>query len=222
MFAILFSDAMDPFYNNIFSFPTAVFTFLLCFCIVFWLISLLGVVDIDIFDLDLPDPDGDIGASGVVAGLLMKLGLYGVPITVIVTLVSFFGWIISFLLVYLTFGFLPFDWLSYVAGIPVLLISLYGACFITGKIIVRIRKFFPKAEQETVKTVLGQVATVRTTRVDKGFGEAYLDDGGAGLIVKVRATGEDIFEKGDRVVLLEYMANTHTYRVISEEEFNGS
>ncbi len=218
MFALVFSE----FFASILSFPTAIFTFLLCFCIVFWLISLLGVVDIDIFDLDLPDPDGDIGATGVVAGLLMRLGLYGVPVTVIFTLVSFFGWIICFLLVYLVDHLFPFDWIRYVAGGPIIFAALYSGCWITGKINVRIRKFFPTAEQETVKTVLGQIATVRSSRVDANFGEAYLDDGGAGLIVKVRAAGTDTYKKGDRVILLEYLENTHTYRVISEQEFHGS
>ena len=79
-----------------------------------------------------------------------------------------------------------------------------------------------KARQETVKHVLGQTAIVRTSRVDQGFGEALLEDGGAGLIFKVRATGDDVFARGDRVVLFEHLPDENVYRVISESEFKGS
>ncbi len=69
--------------------------------------------------------------------------------------------------------------------------------------------------------MLGQTAVVRTSRVDNDFGEAVLEDGGAGLILKVRSAGEDRFTKGDRVVIFEKMGDDTVYRVISEAEFNG-
>ena len=62
---------------------------------------------------------------------------------------------------------------------------------------------------------------VRTSRVDNDFGEAVLEDGGAGLILKVRSTGDATFVKGDRVVLLEHLKNENVYRVVSEAEFAG-
>jgi hypothetical protein len=48
-----------------------------------------------------------------------------------------------------------------------------------------------------------------------------LEDGGAGLILRVRADEALGFKRGDRVVLLEYLAAEHAYRVITEEEFRG-
>ena len=58
-------------------------------------------------------------------------------------------------------------------------------------------------------------------RRDASFGEASPEDGGAGLILKVRATGDATFNRGDRVVLFEYHKDSNTYRVISEAEFSG-
>jgi hypothetical protein len=93
---------------------------------------------------------------------------------------------------------------------------------ITAQLIKPLRKFFAKTEQYVEKKILGQVAIVRSSKVDENSGEANFDDGGAGLIVKVRAFGEQHFARGDRVVLLEYLAEQHVYRVISEKEFLGN
>ena len=68
---------------------------------------------------------------------------------------------------------------------------------------------------------MGQVAIVRSSKVDDMSGEANFDDGGAGLIVKIRSFGEKTFVRGDKVVLLEYLPEQHMYRVISEDEFLG-
>ena len=48
-----------------------------------------------------------------------------------------------------------------------------------------------------------------------------LEDGGAGLILKVRADEALGLKRGDRVVLLEYLEAQHAYRVITEDEFRG-
>jgi len=55
MFAILLSERMDPFYQNISSFPTAIFTFLLAVVTLYWVVAVLGLVDIDVLDFDIPD-----------------------------------------------------------------------------------------------------------------------------------------------------------------------
>ena len=84
-----------------------------------------------------------------------------------------------------------------------------------------LRPLFHKVEAISSKSVLGQVAVVRSGRVTASHGEAVLEDGGAGLILRVRADEALGFKRGDRVVLLEYLAAEHAYRVITEEEFRG-
>lgn len=229
MFAVLLSDAMDPFYQNIASFPTVFFTFFLSICVLYWLAAVLGLVDIDFLDFDIPDPNGEFGVNvdhdlstpDMLAGLMLKLGLHGVPVTIIVSLIALFGWLVCYYLVHFTFVLVPDGFLRYLVGLPLLVISLYVGSMVTALIIKPLRPLFKKAQQQTVKEVLGQSAVVRTSRVDAEFGEAVLEDGGAGLILKVRATGTDSFKKGDRVVLLEYLKDENVYRVISEEEFTG-
>lgn len=228
MFAILLSEKMDPFYQNIASFPTAIFTFILAICVLYWLVAVLGIVDIDVLDFDIADVDGELGANqsnlstpDMLAGLMMKFGLYGVPVTIIVSFIALFGWFISYFIVHFLFGIVPDGLFRYLAGLPVLALALYTSVMITAVVIRPIRPLFKKASQNTVKEVLGQTAVVRTSRVDNGFGEVFLEDGGAGLIFKARTTGSDVFKKGDKVVLLEFNEAQNIYRVISEDEFRN-
>jgi len=229
MFAILLSEGMDPFYQNISSFPTAIFTFLLAVVTLYWVVAVLGLVDIDVLDFDIPDADGSLGANvdtdvsipDALAGLMLKIGLYGVPITIIISFISLFGWLICYYMVHVLAGVLPDGLLRYLIGTPILLVALFLSMMITAFIIKALRPLFKKAQQHTDKLVLGQTVVVRTSKVNNSFGEAILDDGGAGLILKIRSTGEQVFARGDRVVLLEYMKDENTYRVISEDEFKG-
>jgi hypothetical protein len=222
MFAILLSDKMDPFYQNIASFPTLFFTFILALTTVYWLVAVLGVVDLDILDLDVPEGDAgtdtNTGANAL-AGFLLKLGLNGVPLTVVISFLALFGWLICYFAVYFIFPVIPDGFLEYIVGLPILLGSLYIAILITAQVIKPLKSFFDNMYKNTVKNVLGQTAIVRSLRLDSNFGEVFLEDGGAGLIFKARTINNETFKKGDRVILLEYIKEKHAYRIISEREF---
>jgi hypothetical protein len=218
MFAIFLSDKMDPFYQNIASFPTLFFTLLLALTAVYWLVAVLGVIDIDVLDIDMPEGDADGGVHQL-AGLLLKLGLNGVPLTIVISLLALFGWFICYFAVYLIFPFIPDGFLEYIVGLPILVGSLYMAVLITAQLIKPLKPLFANMNKNTVKNVLGQTAIVRSLRLDSGFGEVLLADGGAGLIFKARTMNNQTFKKGDRVVLLQYLKDQHAYRVISETEF---
>ena len=217
---------MDPFYQNIGSFPTIVFTIALAVCVIYWLGAVLGIVDLDIIDIDI-DGVSDLNADSphstpdALAGLMLRFGLTGVPFPIIVSLISLVGWMICYYAVHFIFALVPGGFLRYLIGLPILLVSIYLAVMITAQLIKPLRPFFQKATQQHEKQVLGQTAVVRTSRVDNDFGEAVLEDGGAGLILKVRSAGDDRFAKGDRVVIFEKMGDDTIYRVISEAEFNG-
>ena len=226
MFAVLLSDGMDPFYQNISSFPTLIYTVLLVVCVIYWAGAVLGFIDLDIIDLDLDSFDTSGGDSthatpDVLAGLMLRFGLNGVPVTVSISIVVLIGWLLCYYAVHFLFPLVPGRFLEFMVGIPVFLGSLYISARIAGVLIRPLRPLFQKATQETLKHVLGQTAVVRTSRVDNDFGEATLEDGGAGLILKVRTTGDDRFTKGDRVELYEHLDEQNVYRVISEEEFLG-
>lgn len=199
MFAILLSEGMNPFYQNISSFPTAIFTFILAICVLYWLFAVLGVVDIDVLDIDGLDADVDWGndaaTPNAMAGIMLKFGLNGVPVTIIISFLSLFGWLASYYSMHYLSFLIPKGLFTYLFGLLVLIIAFWLAVLFTAMIVKLLSPFFNKIEQQTIKHILGQSAVVRTSKVTDSFGEAFLDDGGAGLILKVRSSKDKSFTK---------------------------
>jgi hypothetical protein len=218
---------MHKFIEIVVGFPTVLFSFFVALSMLYWLSSFFGLVEIDALDVELPELDGHMALNHessfgeMFAGLLLRFGLNGVPVTLVITVVSIFGWVFCYYLSYLSVALFGQGWVRFVTGIPIAAVSLYTSVMVSAVAIRPLRRFFAKVEQVTEKKVLGQVAVVRSSRVDGQFGEVNFDDGGAGMIFKARSTGDSVFARGDKVVLLEYVSAGNYYRVISEEEFMG-
>lgn len=213
---------MEVFLNTALSFPTVMFSILLCLAILFWFTAALGIFDIDSLDLDFDvDVDGDAFQPEGLAGLLTKFGLDGVPLTILLTLLSLFSWFICYFIQLLVLETLPLGWLRYPLGVVIAIGALFVAAPLSGILCRPLRPLFRKLDAPSVKSILGQTAVVRSGRVTLQHGEAVMADGGAGLILKVRADERCGFTRGDRVVLLEFLENEHAYRVVSEDEFKG-
>ena len=98
MFAILFSDVMDPFYNIVMSFPTLIFTVFVILSVFYWCLAVLGLIDLDFLHIDFHHGDADFNLEGsdhlsslnVLGGILFKFGLNDVPLAIIISLISLF------------------------------------------------------------------------------------------------------------------------------------
>jgi hypothetical protein len=211
---------MELFLLSALAFPTVLFSFALCLAILYWLIAALGILEVDVLDGDF-GPDGEGLELEGLAGLLLRLGLGGVPVTLVLTLLVFFAWFASYFVELLLLRHLPLGWLRYPLGLAVAAAALLPAVPLTGLLCRPLRRLFRKVEAPTTRSLLGQVVQVRSATVTQGFGEADLDDHGAGLILRIRADQGLGFKRGDRVVLLEYLEGEHAYRVVSEDEFKG-
>jgi len=243
---------MELFLRIVTSFPTVVYTVLLLVVMVHWLLSALGILEVDSVDGLMPDGFGghdlgghDLGGHGVghdvghahgpgdhsggghhhdvdggdAGGLLMKFGLHGVPIMVVLTIIAVVGWSVCFfvdeyLLRVLTLG---------VFDIPARIATMIGGLLVAipvGRVVLTpvrraMRRFAPVSQ----RPMLGRYGTVRSPELTLTSGTAEVDDGGAGLILQVRADVSGRFVRGDRVVLIEYLEDQNAYRVISGEEF---
>lgn len=207
------------FITKISLYPTFIFTGLVMFVTLYWVVSLLGMADMD--SVDLGDSGGDIDASnlssaGFFTGLMLKFGLYGVPLIIILSLISLIGWLLSYL--YSSFLHQYFDsgLLYYLFGTGALIFVLVVAMWLTGIIISPIRKNIAKIPKRNASSNLGKTAIVRTLSVTEKHGEAELSDGGAGLILRIRPdiNGNDhLLKQGDKVVLVEYLDEINAYRV---------
>ncbi|MDO5090239.1 MAG: hypothetical protein Q4D61_01720 [Cardiobacteriaceae bacterium] len=208
---------METFFYTAFTFPTAVPTFLLMLAVLFWLVSLLGLIDADSLLDGLDGGDGNFAESGgLPAALLWRFRLIGYPITLTLTVVALFAWWLCYYAMFFLTPLLPWPWLRYPVGIALLPLAFYAAAWLAGKALLPLRPLFVQKETRA-QGFVGKTAVVRTSAVDEHFGEATLDDGGAGLIVQVRSRTP--LDAGTRVVLLEFDAQDHVYYVMAEQEF---
>ncbi len=206
---------MDLFLTIALSFPTLIFSVLLVVALLYWLLAMIGLIDLDIVQLSMT-PDGDALEleGGGVAGLLMKFGLDGVPLTLILSAITLLAWLICYFADYFLLRHLPWDALRYGLGGVALLLSVFVAMPFAGLLLRPFRGLFRKIKPVDSVSLLGTVAVVRSPVLTLQQGTAELDDGGAGLILQVRAE-PGLFVRGDRVVLVEYLEATNAYRVIA-------
>ncbi|WP_201548869.1 hypothetical protein [Psychrobacter fjordensis] len=203
------------FITKISLYPTIVFTGLVMFVTLYWMVSLLGMADMDTVDIgDASGEGSNLTSSGFVSGLLLKFGLYGVPLIVILSLISLIGWLLSYF--YTSFLHQNFDsgLLYYLFGTGALIFVLVISMWLTGIIISPIRNKIAKIPRRNAASNIGKIAVVRTLGVTDKHGEVELNDGGAGLILKIRSDINDgSLKQGDRVMLVEYLEAANTYRV---------
>jgi len=203
------------FITKISLYPTIVFTGLVMFVTLYWMVSLLGMADMDTVDIgDASGEGSSFTSSGFVSGLLLKFGLYGVPLIVILSLISLIGWLLSYF--YTSFLHQNFDSgiLYYLFGTGALIFVLVISMWLTGIIISPIRNKIAKIPRRNAASNIGKIAVVRTLSVTDKHGEVELNDGGAGLILKIRSDINDgSLKQGDRVMLVEYLEAANTYRV---------
>ena len=233
---------MDVFLQIVTSFPTIVYTVLLLVVSTHWLLSALGIIEIDSIDGLMPDGFGghdvghglghghDIGAGhgahhhdadANVGGLLMKFGLHGVQVMVVITIIAIVGWSFCYFVDLYLLRTVPLGVLAIPAKIATmiggLLVSIPAGRLVLSPVRRMLRRFAPVSQ----RPMLGRYAVVRSPEITRASGTAEVDDGGAGLILQVRAEVSGRFVRGDRVVLIEYLEEQNAYRVVSGEEFES-
>jgi hypothetical protein len=152
---------------------------------------------------------------------LMRLGLGGIPVTVVLSTLIASGWALSFFADLLLLRLLPAGPLRTVASVGVIIVAFIVSIPVAALALRPVRRLLRKMQPEPPRPLLGQTATVRSP-VNRATGTAALEDGGAGLILQIRDDKGPGYQRGDRVVLIEYIAEQNAYRVVSEDEFRGA
>ena len=215
-------EAFLVFITKISLYPTIIFTGLVMFVTLYWVVSLLGMADMDSVDLGESGGDADVStlsSTGFFTGLMLKFGLYGVPLIIILSLISLIGWLLSYLYTSFLHQYFDSGVLYYLFGTGAFIFVLVVSMWLTGIIISPIRKNIAKIPKRNSSNNVGKIAVVRTLSVTDKHGEAELNDGGAGLILKIRSdTNDGLLKQGDRVMLIEYLDEANTYRVAVVED----
>lgn len=209
---------MEAFLANVFSFPTVIYSILLTVMLLYWLVAILGMVDLDVLDIDA-DMGDDLQGF---AGLMVTLGLSGVPAPLALTILILYSWMACFLVVHYMFLWdLAGAW-NLLIGSGVIVAAGAISIPLTARTIRPLKPLFKKAfSTPPHKALIGQTCTVRTGRVDEHFGEGTANVDGAGLILKIRNESGIEISHGEKVVLLEHRPEDNTYLVIPEREFKA-
>ena len=140
-------------------------------------------------------------------GVFHALGLGRVPVTISFSFISFFGWLASMLLSNYTAG----------AGLPIRLAATvlsFVAAVLCAAVVVRpLGKVFESPPAARRTDVIGKLAVVTSGRVDAKFGTGLVEDGGAGLNLHLVCSKPNTIKKGDRVLVLDYDAQSDAYDV---------
>jgi Protein of unknown function (DUF1449) len=208
-------------------FPTVIFTIGLGIIVFYWLFVLLGALDIDLFghhgDVDIAgagkgvgdaitggakaggeaighghDHDlGDADGGGVWSGL----GLSKVPVTISVSAVFLVCWVLSLVAMY----YLPdvFGSASWVAP-AILPAALIVGLPIAGLLVRPLGGVFELREGKSNKDYIGHLCTITTGKVNDGFGQATIEDGGTVHIIAVRCDRSDVLARGDKALIIDF------------------
>jgi Protein of unknown function (DUF1449) len=171
-----------------------------------------GHVDVgDIGDGDFGDVDVDESGSAL-AAIMSALHLRSVPATVILSLIITFAWLCSVVSMQVVTRLLP-ELTGPLLSVGVFLASFVLALPFTSIAARPLAKVFAPKRAPVKSDFIGRTCTVRTGSVSNKFGEATVQDGGAGLVLRVRVEDGKQLGRGEQALIVDYDAERETYLV---------
>lgn len=242
---------MTEFFQAITAMPTVLFTVPLGLACLYWLMVMVGALDMDVLDLDsalegaaeglegaLGGVDGAVdgaldgaidgasdaaldGAAEAVDGaldgaaegageasgsllvdLINALHLRDTPMTVSLSFLVLFAWVLSYLGMSVLGPMLPVG--PALAASVVGLGAFAGGTFGASLAVRPLARFFVTHEGHKNRFFVGSSCQVTTGRVDDRFGQASIDADGNNLIIQVRCREGNALKKGDEALIVRY------------------
>lgn len=194
------------------------FTVLLLLVLVYWIMVILGALDVDFLDIDFDsdvdadaDVDMDFQGGGFLRGILEFFYIGEVPVMVLVSVFSLSVWTISVLGNY----YLNPNSLL-ILLLPILAGNLFVSCILVKIAGVPLKKVFRSLEEDpnAPRDVMGRICIIVTTEVtSERMGQGEVAGKGAPILLNVIAEGDHVFHKGDEAVIVEKNKETGVYKV---------
>lgn len=213
---------MDQFIAALLAPPALFFTLLLGAALLYWLMVIVGALDLDLIHLDhagdghgheVGDGHGHDGhdggdGHGMLHGVLEFLSVGKVPITLIGTCLVLIGWLVcmtaQLTLVPLLAAALPLWLLALVLFAAALVVALP----LTAVAMLPFRSAFATPDNPGQKggiSLVGQLARVTSRTVDPTFGTAVCTMGGSDIVLNVITGRSDlILTKDQQAVIVHY------------------
>lgn len=189
---------MGEFVDAALSFPAVLFTFMLAVVVLYWLLVLLGTLDIDIGGGDDGGDDGD-------DGFLDGIGLGGVPVTVTLSVLIVVAWFVSLVGAIVLAAFDLVTFVHVLLGIGVLFAALVAGLLVARLVALPMRKLYVSGPEASRSDFVGRECVIRTGWVSADFGQAEVTAvDGSSAIIQVRQTGEHELSNGRRALIFDY------------------
>ena len=187
--------------------PTA----LLAFVLLYWLVVLVGLLDLDFLNVEI---DGDTDANGMEAIAWLNSAL------------AFFNLGRIPFMLFLSFLVLPFWAIALLAnyylgtagnamGFLILLPALIMALFISKILTTPFVKLFGALEKDhdSKAIILGQLCTVILPASPTEMGQATVQTEGSPLLLNVKTTGSANLIKGETALVIDYNEKSKYYLI---------
>jgi hypothetical protein len=209
---------MDEFLQSLLSYPTVFFSGLMILVVLFWLVAMIGAIDIEVLDVDIDidaDADADFDGGG---GLMDTFGFAGMPISVAISTVIFVGWVVCLVLnAWATPSIMEF--LPKGASRAVVF-------FVSGVLAIGISSFAQRPVRKAVqnhKAVskharAGRPCRVTSMTVTAEQGQGEIEDGGAGIVAQVRCPHFNTLKLHSRCIVVGYDAEQDAFTVEPADE----
>ena len=166
------------------------------------------------------DMDGDVHGDLGHGGLLSAIGFGKAPVTVIFSLIVFFSWTLCIVGTRLLGGILGPVLPGWLFATLLLVVALALAMFLSSLSSRPLARVFVVHQAPARSSLIGQVCVVNTGRVDPGFGQATVDDGGAGLLIQVRCEALSL-KRGDEALIVSFDPEREAFVVEPYSEMSG-
>lgn len=159
-----------------------------------------GLVDGDA-DLDVSGSDGT--HPTLLAAVVSALRLRQIPATAVLSILITFSWLISVVAMQILSRNFP-NIASGVSRLGILLIAPVLALPLSSMVCIPLSRVFVIRKPPSKQDLIGSTCRIRTGSVTQRFGEATLEDGGAGLVVRVRVDRDRGLKRGDQALIIQW------------------
>lgn len=186
---------MSQLINFIFSAPNIMASFVLSFCALYWLIVIIGIIDLDTIDVDIDveaDVDTDLtgGTEAGVAWMNKALHFFNlgrIPFMLWLSIIGLMTWMAVITVNY----FLGIE--SFLLGLLIFLIAFIASMVVAKPLTFPLVKMFDALEKsDGLKSVIGQLAEVVYPDKDGKPGEVEINHEGSRIRIFVLPASKDI------------------------------
>lgn len=204
--------------NAAFTILNIIPTTLLILILIYWITVIIGIFNVDSFDIDADadadlDADVDINAGDSLIWLNSALSFFNlgkIPLMIILSFFIIVMWMISLLANYYLNN------TSVILSLVYLIPNIFVSAFVTKFLTTPLVSLFAKAENviQSNKSLTGKICTVTLGATHDKMGQAVINDNGSTYVINIIATEEKyILSKGDSCLVIDYISDKKLYLI---------